>query len=138
MFTALQRLRSAFARPALPPATSPSFAAAARHPALLVAGVSLWLDNITRTLLDDGTLQHYIDGLHVTGLTSNPTIFDKAITSGAYDAAIRTKVQAGQSDEALFFDLALEDLRRAADHEERHVRADLRRKTEDIVPAQLQ
>ena len=79
------------------------------------AGISLWLDNITRRLLDDGTLQRYIDTLHVTGLTSNPTIFDQAIGSGAYDTAIREKVQAGSSGEALFFELALEDLRRAAD-----------------------
>ena len=68
------------------------------------AGISLWLDNITRRLLDDGTLQRYIDTLHVTGLTSNPTIFDQAIGSGAYDTAIREKVQAGSSGEALFFD----------------------------------
>ena len=79
------------------------------------AGVSLWLDNITRTLLDDGTLQGYIDASNVTGLTSNPSIFDQAIDSGAYDAAIQHKLAAGKSGEALFFELAMEDLRRAAD-----------------------
>jgi len=79
-------------------------------------GQRLWLDNITRTLLDDGTLQRYIDEDSVTGLTSNPTIFDEAIGGGdAYDASIRDKAQAATSDEALFTELALEDLRRAAD-----------------------
>lgn len=78
-------------------------------------GQSLWLDNITRTLLDDGTLRRYIDEFSVTGLTSNPTIFDEAIGSGAYDGAIREKTAAGLSGEALFMQLALEDLRRAAD-----------------------
>ena len=79
-------------------------------------GQSLWLDNITRTLLDDGTLASYIDGLSVTGLTSNPTIFDKAIGGGdAYDAGIAEKARAGRSGEDLFIELALEDLRRAAD-----------------------
>jgi len=78
-------------------------------------GQSLWLDNITRRMLDDGTLQHYIDELSVTGLTSNPTIFNEAIGSGHYDEAIREKAQAGKSGEALFIELALEDLRRAAD-----------------------
>src|SRR5262245_15630302 len=79
-------------------------------------GQSLWLDNITRDLLDTGTLKRYIDGPSVTGLTSNPTIFDHAIkNSTAYDAAIRTKVKAGTSGEQLFFELALEDLTRAAD-----------------------
>src|SRR5499426_3954167 len=79
-------------------------------------GQSLWLDNITRDLLDNGTLQHYIDELSVTGLTSNPTIFDQAIKhSTAYDTAIRQKLKEGKSGEALFFDLALEDLTRAAD-----------------------
>src|SRR5580693_9895781 len=78
-------------------------------------GQSLWLDNITRDLLDSGTLRKYIGELSVTGLTSNPTIFDHAIkNSGAYDAAIREKVTRGKSGEALFFDLALEDLTRAA------------------------
>ena len=79
-------------------------------------GQSIWLDNITRDLLNTGTLKMYIDDLSVTGLTSNPTIFDHAIkNSTAYDAAIREKLSKGQSGEALFFDLALEDLTRAAD-----------------------
>jgi transaldolase len=79
-------------------------------------GQSLWLDNITRDLLDSGTLKRYIDELSVTGLTSNPTIFDHAIKSSAvYDAAIRQKPRNGTSAEALFFELALEDLGRAAD-----------------------
>jgi transaldolase len=77
---------------------------------------SLWLDNITRGLLDQGTLQRYIDDFSVTGLTSNPTIFDEAIGSTAlYDAAIRAKARAGLAGESLFLELALEDLRRAAD-----------------------
>jgi transaldolase len=79
-------------------------------------GQSLWLDNITRDLLESGTLKRYIDDLSVTGLTSNPTIFDHAIkNSSAYDAAIRKKVREGKSGEDLFFELALEDLTRAAD-----------------------
>jgi transaldolase len=79
-------------------------------------GQSLWLDNITRDLLNNGTLKRYIDELSVTGLTSNPTIFDHAIkNSTAYDAAIREDLARGKSGEALFFDLALEDLTRAAD-----------------------
>jgi transaldolase len=79
-------------------------------------GQSLWLDNISRDLLITGTLARYIDELSVTGLTSNPTIFDHAIThSSAYDAAIRRKVEEGKSGEELFFELALEDLTRAAD-----------------------
>ena len=79
-------------------------------------GQSLWLDNITRDLLDSGTLARYIRELSVTGLTSNPSIFDAAIGSGtAYDAAIRAKCAEGKSGEALFTELALEDLRRAAD-----------------------
>jgi transaldolase len=79
-------------------------------------GQSLWLDNITRELLDSGTLACYISELSVTGLTSNPSIFDKAIReSNFYDAAIRNKARAGTSSEALFFELALEDLVRAAD-----------------------
>ena len=78
-------------------------------------GQSLWLDNITRTLLDDGTVQRYINSYAVTGLTSNPSIFDKAIGSGAYDDAIREKSARGLSGEDLFFELAIEDLRRAAD-----------------------
>ncbi|MGC4053002.1 MAG: transaldolase [Paludibaculum sp.] len=80
------------------------------------AGQSLWLDNITRELLDSGTLARYIGEMSVTGLTSNPTIFDQAIKkSSAYDEAIREKVSRGKSGEALFFELALEDLTRAAD-----------------------
>jgi len=79
-------------------------------------GQSLWLDNITRDLLESGTLARYIDELSVTGLTSNPTIFDHAIkNSSAYDAAIRKKVREGKSGEDLFFELALEDVTRAAD-----------------------
>jgi transaldolase len=78
-------------------------------------GQSLWLDNITRSLLDNGTIQRYIDSYSVTGLTSNPSIFDKAIGSGDYDNAIRTKSAGGLSGEDLFFELAIEDLRRAAD-----------------------
>ena len=79
-------------------------------------GQSLWLDNITRDLLNTGTLQRYIDELSVTGLTSNPTIFDHAIkNSAAYDAAIRKNVRNSKSDEEVFFDLALEDITRAAD-----------------------
>ena len=79
-------------------------------------GQSLWLDNITRGLLTSGTLRRYIGELSVTGLTSNPTIFDHAIkNSRDYDAAICRKVEAGQSGEALFFELAVEDLRQAAD-----------------------
>lgn len=79
-------------------------------------GQSLWLDNISRKMLDDGTLRRYIDEYSITGLTSNPTIFDEAIgNSDAYDDGIRDKAQAGKSGEALFIELALEDLRRAAD-----------------------
>ncbi len=79
-------------------------------------GQSLWLDNITRDMLDNGTLKRYIDELSVTGLTSNPTIFDHAIKSSpAYDAAIREKLGQGKSGEALFFELGLEDITRAAD-----------------------
>jgi transaldolase len=79
-------------------------------------GQSLWLDNITRDLLDNGGLADYIGQLSITGLTSNPTIFDKAIGGGsAYDDGIAEKTRAGTSGEALFIELALEDLRRAAD-----------------------
>src|SRR5262245_34361670 len=79
-------------------------------------GQSLWLDNITRDLLSKGTLKHYVEDLSVTGLTSNPTIFDHAIkNSSAYDAAIRKKLKEGKSGEGLFFELALEDLTQAAD-----------------------
>jgi transaldolase len=84
--------------------------------ALYDLGQSLWLDNITRDLLTSGTLEHYIDELSVTGLTSNPTIFDHAIENGtAYDEAIRKWSRQEKSGEALFFELALEDLTRAAD-----------------------
>ena len=79
-------------------------------------GQSLWLDNITRDLLNSGTLNLYIDELSVTGLTSNPTIFDQAIkNSAAYDVAIRESLTKGKTGEGLFFDLALDDLTRAAD-----------------------
>jgi len=79
-------------------------------------GQSLWLDNITRELLESGTLARYISEDAVTGLTSNPTIFDHAIkNSSRYDAAIRKKVKDGKAGEDLFFELALEDLTRAAD-----------------------
>ncbi len=79
-------------------------------------GQSLWLDNITREILDNGTLRRYIDDLSVTGLTSNPTIFDEAIgNTSAYDKGIRQKAQTGLAGEELFVELALEDLRRAAD-----------------------
>jgi transaldolase len=79
-------------------------------------GQSLWLDNITRDLLNSGTLKRYIDELSVTGLTSNPTIFDHAIKNSAtYDSAIRDRLSAGKSGEPLFFELALEDIVRAAD-----------------------
>jgi transaldolase len=79
-------------------------------------GQSLWLDNITRDLLSNGTLKRYIDELSVTGLTSNPTIFDHAIkNSTSYDGAIRQGLPRGKPGEDLFFDLAVEDLTRAAD-----------------------
>ena len=79
-------------------------------------GQSLWLDNITRDILENGTLKHYIDDLSVTGLTSNPTIFDQAIKkSSAYDSAIHEAIGRGVAAEALFFELALQDLTRAAD-----------------------
>jgi transaldolase len=79
-------------------------------------GQSLWLDNITRGLLTSGTLERYIRELSVTGLTSNPSIFDHAIRDTEfYDEAIRWKIQAAQSVEALFFELALDDLKKAAD-----------------------
>jgi len=79
-------------------------------------GQSLWLDNITRDLLTTGTLRRYIEELSVTGLTSNPTIFDHAIkNSTAYDEAIRRRLKEGKSGEQLFFELALEDITGAAD-----------------------
>ena len=79
-------------------------------------GQSLWLDNITRELLTSGTLSRYIREFAVTGLTSNPTIFDHAVKNGDfYDTAIREMARAGESGAALFFQLALEDLVQAAD-----------------------
>jgi len=79
-------------------------------------GQSIWLDNITRGLLTSGTLHRYIQDLSVTGLTSNPTIFDHAIKNSLdYDDAISQKQKEGKSSEALFFELAIEDLRLAAD-----------------------
>src|SRR5437867_1405910 len=79
-------------------------------------GQSLWLDNITRELLNSGTLKRYIDELSVTGLTSNPTIFDHAIKNSAtYDEDIARKAPSAKSGEALFFGLALDDLTRAAE-----------------------
>jgi transaldolase len=78
-------------------------------------GQSLWLDNITRKMLESGQLARYIGEYSVTGLTSNPAIFDQAVESGDYDAEIRQKAAHGLSSEELFFDLAIEDLRRAAD-----------------------
>ena len=79
-------------------------------------GQSIWLDNITRELLDSGTLNRYINELSVTGLTSNPTIFNHAIkNSSAYDDNIREKLEEGKKGEELFFELALDDITRAAD-----------------------
>src|SRR5215469_1887433 len=79
-------------------------------------GQSIWLDNIKRDLLESGTLERYIDDFSVSGLTSNPTIFDHAIKSGsAYDASIRQELAKGKSGEDLFFDLALADITQAAD-----------------------
>ena len=79
-------------------------------------GQSLWLDNITRELLTSGTLRRYVDEFSVTGLTSNPTIFDLAIRNGnSYDDSIRQKTSEGKSNAELFFELAFEDLRQAAD-----------------------
>jgi len=79
-------------------------------------GQSIWLDNITRDLMTTGVLEQYIQDLSVTGLTSNPTIFEHAIkNSKSYDAAILKKLKEGKSDEVLFFELALDDLTKAAD-----------------------
>jgi len=79
-------------------------------------GQSLWLDSITRDLLETGTLQRYIDDLSVRGLTSNPTIFHNAVkNSAAYDGAIRDTLATEKPDEALFFDFALDGMIRAAD-----------------------
>jgi transaldolase len=80
------------------------------------AGQSIWLDNITRDLLLTGTLERYIRDLSVTGLTSNPTIFDKAMRHGTfYDSSLRARARPGVCQEELFFELALEDITRAAD-----------------------
>ena len=84
--------------------------------ALHQAGQSLWLDNITRTLLDEGTLAKYIAELSVTGLTSNPTIFEKAITGGdTYDEQVHSFHGSDMTDEQVFFEAAISDLQRAAD-----------------------
>src|SRR5262245_42274872 len=84
--------------------------------ALHELGQSLWLDNVTRELLNSGTLQVYIDDFSVTGLTSNPTIFDHAIKSSTtYDRDIASKAPSAKAREELFFELALADLTRAAD-----------------------
>jgi transaldolase len=102
-----------FILPRAKPATGASVKATGQLHRL---GQSLWLDNISRDLLQDGTLQHYIDELSVTGLTSNPTIFEHAIrNSEAYDADITQKLAHCESAEDLFFEIALEDLTRAAD-----------------------
>ena len=87
-----------------------------RNRALAELGQSIWVDNITRGMLDDGTLAGYIAEYSVTGLTSNPTIFDKAISSGEdYTDQIVSLAERGEDSEAIFFDLALDDLGRAAD-----------------------
>lgn len=84
--------------------------------ALQQRGQSIWLDNITRSLLHNGTLARYISDLSVTGLTSNPTIFERAIRdSDDYNASIQSLYAGGLSDEALFFELALQDLKEAAE-----------------------
>ncbi len=102
-----------FILPRAEPATGPAVKATGQLHRL---GQSLWLDNISRDLLQRGTLQHYINELSVTGLTSNPTIFEHAIkNSGAYDATMGEQLARGRSAEEVFFDLALEDLTRAAD-----------------------
>jgi transaldolase len=83
---------------------------------LRAAGQSIWLDNITRTMLDDGSLRGYLEQFSVTGLTSNPTIFNEAIaSSAAYDPAVKAGLSAGKTPEATFVALAIDDLRRAAD-----------------------
>ncbi len=90
-------------------------------------GQSLWVDNITREMLNSGTLQHYIDDLSVTGLTSNPTIFEQAIkNSSAYDTAIAGKLGQGKSGEGLFFEIALEDLTPRRRSVSAHLRSDQR------------
>jgi transaldolase len=79
-------------------------------------GQSIWLDNITRKMIDDGTLKRYIDELSVTGLTSNPSIFDSAIAKTEYyDSSIAKDGSRDITDEELFFSLAVEDIQRAAD-----------------------
>ncbi len=78
-------------------------------------GQSIWLDNITRGLLDSGQMQRYIDSHSVSGLTSNPSIFDKAIASGHYEAAIKSLANSDLTNEEIFFELAIADLQRAAD-----------------------
>src|SRR5215475_8787311 len=78
-------------------------------------GQSLWLDNLTRRMLDSGELARYVEEYSITGLTANPSILDKAIQSGDYDSEIREKAARGIVGEEAFFDLAIEDLRRAAD-----------------------
>ena len=78
-------------------------------------GQSLWLDNITREMLDKGTLRRYIDEYGITGLTSNPSVFDAAIAGAGYDTAIGEKAESADSEKSLFIELALEDIRRAAD-----------------------
>ena len=91
-------------------------------------GQSLWLDKITRSLLRTGVLRRYIDEWSITGLTSNPTIFDHAIRNGKdYDDAIKGKLAEGKSGEKLFFELALEDLTQAADPVPAGLRPNLRR-----------
>jgi transaldolase len=102
-----------FILPRAEPATGPATKATGQLNRL---GQSLWLDNITRDLLTSGTLERYVRDLSVTGLTSNPTIFEQAIKkSTAYDATILQKLARGRSAEELFFDIALDDLTRAAD-----------------------
>ena len=78
-------------------------------------GQSLWLDNITRAMLDDGVIEHYIETRDVTGLTSNPSIFDRAIATGVYDGAVGDAARRGLTNEDIFFELAIQDLQRAAD-----------------------
>ena len=97
-----------------------------RTRALHDLGQSLWVDNITRSMLDDGTLERYIADYSVTGLTSNPTIFDKAIAGGSdYDGQIAELAETGAEPEPIFFELAMADLRRAADaFAETHMRTD--------------
>jgi transaldolase len=110
--TLTNRVRASWARPSQDDQSNIMKATQSLHN----LGQSLWLDNITRDLLNSGTLKQYIDELSVTGLTSNPTIFDHAIKNSAdYDGAIREELSKGRTGESLFFDLALDDLTRAAD-----------------------